>query len=125
MRPIAVSDPHVMLWPPYNTSPVDKVLDPYTPEDRLLDELAQLPTPDVIRALIELMKPIELRELSEGVLNDCIRCIKVTPNQSTLEIANIINCWIATAEETVSSRKKLRFIKAARDRNNPQTANVG
>ena len=52
-----------------------KVLGPHGPEERLSDALDQLPTPSMVRVLIESLKPTELRELAEGVLNDCSRSL--------------------------------------------------
>ena len=99
-----------------------EALEPYSLEDRLFDELEQLPTPQLVGMLIRLMKPIELRELSEGVLNDCIQA---THQQSLLDVANALNSWIATAEETVASRRKYRHIRAARERSDPRESGMG
>jgi hypothetical protein len=89
-----------------------KVLGPHGPEERLSDALDQLPTPGMVRVLIESLKPTELRELAEGVLNDCTQA---TRRGDLLENAESINSWIATAEETINTRRKYRSIKAARE----------
>ena len=46
-------------------------LEPYTREDRLFDELGQLPDQETVRTLVALLRTRELRNLAEGILNDC------------------------------------------------------
>lgn len=89
----------------------------YTREDRLFDELGQLPDQETIRMLVPLLRIKELRELAEGILNDCTQASR---NRDILENAAAINSWVATAEEMVNSRRKFRFIQAARERSNPR-----
>ena len=59
------------------------VLEPYPREDQLLDELEQLPSPELVRKLIQSLKTIELREISEGMVIDCV---SATRRQDIVEL---------------------------------------
>ena len=48
----------------------------YGAEERLADALEQLPTPEMVRTLGELLKPDELREVAEGLLIDCAQAVR-------------------------------------------------
>ncbi len=84
-----------------------------TPEDTLRGQLEQLPTEEQVHILVQLLRTPELREVAAGVINDVAAGCK---SEDILEVAGAINGWIATAEETVTSRRKLRNIIAARER---------
>ncbi len=87
--------------------------DPYTPEDEWLDQLASFPSQEQLEKLLGLMRAPELREYTQGLTVDTIAACKAG---DLLEVAKVINGWIATAEELVTHRRKLRFIQAARSR---------
>ncbi len=82
-------------------------------EEDLTDALYELPTPLMVKRLIELMPPKELREFTEGMVNDTTEAVKTL---RPIEVANTINDWVATAEEMVTNRRSHRHIRAARER---------
>ena len=88
-------------------------LEPYTHEDEVLDQLGQLPSKDQVRLLLQLLRRPELQELAEGVINDVSSAAKLGDNLAT---AKAINSWIATIEEPIASRRKLRHVLGARAR---------
>lgn len=85
----------------------------YGREDKIVDQLGQLPSREFVRLLISRLRQHELREFTEGVVNDVTDAVKKGDN---LESAKAINSWIATAEEPISSRRKTRHVLAARAR---------
>ncbi|MYC37897.1 MAG: hypothetical protein F4X66_13440 [Chloroflexi bacterium] len=80
----------------------------YGDVERLADAMEQLPTPEMVEALMGLLKPDELREVAEGILLDCT---EATRKQDILENAEAINSWIATAEEIITTRKRFSSLK--------------
>lgn len=88
-------------------------LELYNREDEILDQLGQLPSKQFVRLLISKLRQHELREFTEGVVNDVTDAVKKGDN---LLSAKAINSWIATAEEPISSRRKTRHVLAARAR---------
>ena len=88
------------------------VLEPYSLEDELLDQLAKLPSPELVQLLIDQLRNPELKELATGVINDVANASKKADN---LGVIKAINGWIATAEEPISSRRKIRHVLAARE----------
>lgn len=88
-------------------------LERYNREDEMLDQLGQLPSKEFVRLFISKLRHPELQEFTEGVVNDVTDAIKKGDN---LESAKAINSWIATAEEPISSRRKIRHVLAARAR---------
>jgi hypothetical protein len=87
-------------------------VEPYSFEEALVDALSELPTPLKVKRLIELLRSRELKEVTEGVLNDCS---EATRTLQPLNCANAINSWVATAEEMITNRRTQRYILAARD----------
>ena len=83
----------------------------YTLEDAWRDQLAQLPSEEQVSALVTMLHASELREIAAGIINDIVIGCKAG---NIVEVAEAVNGWIATAEETVASRRKLRHILAAR-----------
>ncbi len=83
----------------------------YTLEDAWRDQLAQLPSEEQVSALVTMLHTSELREIAAGIINDVIIGCKAG---NIVEVAEAVNGWIATAEETLASRRKLRHILAAR-----------
>ena len=88
-------------------------LEPSSYEEDLTDALSELPTPYMVNRLVELMRPKELREFTEGMLNDSTEAVK---RLQPLLMVNTINDWIATAEEMVTNRRSRRYILAAKAR---------
>ncbi len=83
----------------------------YTLEGEWRDQLAQLPSEEQLSALVTMLHTSELREIAAGIINDIVMGCKAG---NIVEVAEAVNGWIATAEETVASRRKLRHILAAR-----------
>lgn len=80
----------------------------YGAEERFDDAQEQLSGPKTVRALGELLKPSELREVAVGILLDCTQA---THKQDILENAEAVNGWIATAEAISTTRKRFSSIK--------------
>ena len=80
----------------------------YGAEARFADALTQLPTPEMVRTLGELLKPDELREVAEGLLIDCAQAAR---NGSLLESAEAIAGWVATAEEIITTRGRFSALE--------------
>ena len=95
----------------------NRVVERYSPEDALLDALEELPTPSQVRRLIELLRHKELKEVAEGILNDCSEAAKTLQPS---EYANAVNSWMATAEEIIANRRTYRYIMASKERGNPR-----
>lgn len=98
-------------WEHTRSSSFQASFEPYTREDMWLDQMEALPTKEFVHRLVELLRTHELKQVTEGVLNDTVAASKIG---DSLEVAKAINSWIATAEELVDSRRKLRYIQAAR-----------
>ena len=98
-------------WEHTRSSSFQESFEPYKREDLWLDQMEALPTKELVHRLVELLRTHELKQVTEGVLNDTIAASKMG---DSLEVAKAINSWIATAEELVDSRRKLRYILAAR-----------
>ena len=72
----------------------------------------QFPSEEHIRALIPLLKPAELRELTAVLVTEVMAdCRK----KDLLKVAEDVNGWVATAEEYVEFRKKRGQILRARE----------
>ena len=72
----------------------------------------QFPTDEHIQALVPLLRPSELRELTAILLTDVVSGCK---KKDLLQVAEDVNCWVATAEEYVEFRGKRRLILKARE----------
>ena len=72
----------------------------------------QFPTEEHIRALVPLLRPSELRELTTELLTDVLAGCK---KKDLLKIAENMNGWVATAEEYVEFRGKRKQILRARE----------
>ena len=72
----------------------------------------QFPTDEHIQALIPLLRPAELRELTTILLTDVVAGCK---KKDLLQVAQDVNGWVATAEEYVEFRGKRRQILKARE----------
>lgn len=105
------------VWERREIADVTRDLDPYTREDLLLDQLSQLPSEVQVHTLVNRLRSSELRDVAEGVINGSITACK---SGDYLEVAKAINEWVATAEETVTFRRKRRHILAARSRQRQQ-----
>ena len=84
----------------------------YTSADILRDQLGQLPDGAERLILVQLLRTSELREVLDGLITDVIAACQA---ESLPAVAEAVNGWVATAEETVASRRKLRHIIAARE----------
>ena len=74
----------------------------------------QFPSEKHIQALIPLLKPSELRELTTILVTEVVAGCR---NKDLLQVAEDVNGWVATAEEYVEFRHKRRYIlKAQEDR---------
>ena len=89
-----------------------------TPADVLRDQLEQLPDGAERLILVQLLRTSELREVLDGLITDVIAACQA---ESLPAVAEAVNGWVANAEETVASRRKLRHIVAARERMRKQT----
>ena len=89
------------------------LLEPYSSEDEWLDQLDSLPTEEQLERLVGMMRVSELREYIQGLTLDTAAACKAG---NFLEVARVINGWVATAEELVTHRRNMRFIQAARSR---------
>lgn len=72
----------------------------------------QFPSEEHIQALIPLLRPAELRELTTILLTDVVAGCK---KKDLLQVAEDVNGWVATAEEYVEFRGKRREILKARE----------
>lgn len=72
----------------------------------------QFPSEEHIQALIPLLKPSELRELTTALVNEVVVGCK---KKDLLKVAQDVNGWVATAEEYVEFRGKRRQILKARE----------
>ena len=115
---VLAKDDLAPVWTRYN-QPVSKKtflkasIETYSAEDALLDALDKLPTTFMSAKLVCLLRTNELRTFAEGMLNDYSEIAKVL---RSVECANVINSWVATAEEMISSRRVRHHILAARDK---------
>ena len=72
----------------------------------------QFPSEEHIQALIPLLRPAELRELTTILVNEVVAGCK---NRNLLQVAENVNGWVATAEEYVEFRGKRKQILKARE----------
>lgn len=87
----------------------------YSREDELMDELGNLPSQDEVAELCSVLRVSTLRGMSEGVINGGVRHLR--ENADRVELAKLINSWIATAEETIAAGRNLNRIAARRKKN--------
>ena len=81
-------------------------------DDAWQEQIEQFITEEQVQVLVQLLRTSELRETLAGVLSDCMNACR---DKNLLELAEILNGWIATAEEMAGSRRKLRHILNARE----------
>ena len=72
----------------------------------------QFPTDEHIQALIPLLRPAELRELTTILVTEVVAGCK---KKDLLQVAEDVNGWVATAEEYVEFRGKRKKILKARE----------
>ena len=72
----------------------------------------QFPTDEHIQALIPLLRPAELRELTTILVTEVVAGCK---KKDLLQVAQDVNGWVATAEEYVEFRGKRKQILKARE----------
>ncbi len=71
----------------------------------------QFPSKERIQALVPLLRPSELQELTTILLTDVVAGCK---KKDLLQVAEDVNSWVATAEEYVEFREKRHEILSAR-----------
>ena len=81
-------------------------------DEELAGQLDKLPSPDEIEELFSVLRVATLRELSAEIVNGGIEHAK--GNISRAEYLELVNSWIATAEETVAAGRNVSRIAARR-----------
>ena len=81
-------------------------------EEKLLDQLAKLPSPEEVAELCGVLRVATLREFSTEVVNAAIDYAK--GKTGPLEHITLINSWLATAEETVAAGGNVNRIASRR-----------
>ena len=99
-----------------------RLAEPYSHEEAVLDALGALPSPFMVKRLIGLLRPKELREFTEGILIDCSVAVRTL---EPVNCANVINGWVATAEEMIVDRRSRRHILAAKEKADALTQQIG
>ena len=92
----------------------------YELDEQLRDHIERFLTAEEIEHLCATLKVSDLRQMAAEVVIASIESVK--GNTSQLELATLINSWLATAEETVAAGKNAGRI-AARRKSNPKEAN--
>lgn len=86
---------------------ITEIFDALSGVSPLQAQISQFPHDTQLQAMVSLLRPKELKQILAGVLADaCSACRR----QDLLEVAEELNSWIATAEETVEFRRKRRHI---------------
>ena len=81
-------------------------------EEELAIQLDKLPPPEEVEELFSVLRVTTLRELSAEVVKGSIEHAK--GHISQLEYLELVNSWIATAEETVAAGRNASRIAARR-----------
>ena len=106
-------------WNPSVASETTQFAEAYDYEDEVIDQLARLPSGEVVRLLIAKLRNPELRELAQGIIIDVSNAARERDNLGTMRV---INSWMATAAEPLASRRKIRHVLAARERGKTRRA---
>ena len=85
-------------------------------DEELSTQLDKLPQPGEVEELFSVLRVATLRELSAEIVNGSIEHAK--GNIDLAEYLQLLNSWMATAEETVAAGKNVRRI-ASRRGNSP------
>ena len=86
----------------------------YNREDELLDRLQRFPTPSEVVELVSRLRAPLLRQMTTEIINGSIVFAK---SGDRLEHIKLLNSWIATAEETVASGRRVEQILSRRKSN--------
>lgn len=78
----------------------------------LASQLDKLPQPEEVEELFLVLRVATLRELAAEIVNGSIEHAK--GNIDRLEYLELLNSWIATAEETVAAGRNVSGIAARR-----------
>ena len=89
----------------------DFLVEPYSLEDELRDQLEQLPSEEHVQKLVERLSKSRLKTVTEGLINDSVNAYR---NQDMLEAVKALNSWIATLEEVTFESGRLQHIMYAR-----------
>lgn len=81
-------------------------------DDELAGQLAKLPPTEEVEELFSALRVSTLRELATEIVNGGIEHAK--GNIDRLEYVELLNSWIATAEETVAAGRNVSRIAARR-----------
>ena len=81
-------------------------------DDEMAGKLAKLPPPEDVEELFSALRVSTLRELATEIVNGGIEHAK--GNIDRLEYVELLNSWIATAEETVAAGRNVSRIAARR-----------
>ena len=81
-------------------------------EDKLRSHIDELPTSEEVEELVHALDPPTLREFSSAILTDSIAYVEGRCDK--LAYLQILNSWIATAEETVAAGEDMDEILARR-----------
>ena len=71
-----------------------------------------LPTKEIVADLVAKLKAGELRQMSEEIINAAILACDM---DATEHLCTTLSSWLATAEVTIDSRRRLRSILKARE----------
>ena len=82
------------------------------PDEELSSQLDKLPSPEEVEELFSVLRVATLRELSAEIVNSGIEHAK--GNIDRLEYVELLNSWIATAEETVAAGRNTSRIASRR-----------
>ena len=81
-------------------------------DEELFNQLDKLPSPEEVEELFSVLRVAALRELSVEIVNGGIEHAK--GKISRVEYLELVNSWIATAEETVAAGRNASKIAARR-----------
>ncbi len=81
-------------------------------DEELSDQLDKLPSPEEVEELFSVLRVATLRELSAEIVNGGIEHAKGKIGR--VEYLELVNSWIATAEETVAAGRNVSRIAARR-----------
>ena len=81
-------------------------------DEELTSQLDKLPPPEDVEELFSMLRVATLRELSAEIVNGSIEHAR--GKISKVEYLELINSWIATAEETVAAGRNASRIAARR-----------
>ena len=81
-------------------------------DEELSSQLDKLPSPEEVEELFSVLRVTTLRELSAEIVNRSIEHAK--GKISRVEYLELVNSWIATAEETVAASRNASRIAGRR-----------